>query len=94
MDITLSPEIEQFVTDALKSGRFRSPTEVVLEGLRLLREQEEEDLSRTEELRALIAEGIADADQGLYSTFDEETLREIQSEGRERLAAERRPKAS
>jgi putative addiction module CopG family antidote len=41
MDVTLSPDSEQFVRQKLQHGDFHSPTDVVNAGLRLLRERDE-----------------------------------------------------
>ena len=40
MDISVTPEMESFVSAAVRSGRFRSPAEVIEEALRLLEEHE------------------------------------------------------
>jgi len=40
MDVTLSPDSEQFVREKLQSGDFGSANDIVNAGLRLLREQE------------------------------------------------------
>lgn len=60
MQITLSPDLEQFVARKVESGKYPSALEVINDGLRLLRESEE----RLEELRREIAKGIAQADRG------------------------------
>jgi len=85
VDIALTPEIEQFVSEALKGGRYRTVSEVIAGGLRLLREREQ-----SEALRNDIATGIEQADAGRLSLFDRDTLREIQAAGRAQLAAGRR----
>jgi antitoxin ParD1/3/4 len=42
MNVSLTPELEKFITEKLESGRYSSAEEVIREGLRLLREHEEE----------------------------------------------------
>ena len=37
--VTLPPDLEQFVADAVAAGDFRDPTDVFAAGIRLLREQ-------------------------------------------------------
>jgi len=44
-------DLEQFVTDKLKSGRYTSASEVIHDGLRLLVEQDQLYQIRLEELR-------------------------------------------
>jgi antitoxin ParD1/3/4 len=79
MNISLTPELEQFVESTVKSGRYPSATEVVIAALRLLEEREMERLVRLEELRKEIAIGIEHSDRG--DVFDgEEVLRELREE--------------
>ena len=40
MNISLTPELEQFVQSIVKNGRYSSASEVVLAALRLLKERE------------------------------------------------------
>lgn len=40
MNISLTPELEQFVQSTIKNGRYSSASEVILAALRLLKEQE------------------------------------------------------
>ena len=54
MNVTLTPALEEFVRRKVESGDFRSPDEVVFEGLRLLQEQDEQ---WNAEARAKIDEG-------------------------------------
>jgi antitoxin ParD1/3/4 len=56
---------EQFISKQIETGRFNNASEVVRAGLRLLEDEE----SRLEELRKLIAEGDADFAAGRTTTF-------------------------
>ena len=71
---------------AVSSGAFRSESEVVAEGLRLLQ--------RREQLRREVNEGVAQLERGEYTEYDETTLRErfeqIKTEGRKRLHGQER----
>jgi antitoxin ParD1/3/4 len=64
MDISLTPEIEQFIHDHIKSGRYLSASEVVREGLRLLNEREFYYQGRLAELQKEITIGVEQADRG------------------------------
>ena len=64
MDLTLTPELEQIISEEVESGRYASPAEVVGEGLRLLKERDELNTIRLEELRRDIGLGIQQADAG------------------------------
>lgn len=41
MNVSLTPELEKFITEKVESGKYSSAEEVIREGLRLLREHEE-----------------------------------------------------
>ena len=64
MNVSLTPELEQFVQSRLASGRYQTASEVVREGLRLLEEREEARATALNEIRAKIRRGIEQADQG------------------------------
>lgn len=44
MNVTLAPELEQWIAAQIESGRYASPSEVVSEGLRLLQRETVEPL--------------------------------------------------
>ncbi len=54
MIITITPEIEELVNEQVKSGEYSSPSEVLLESLRLLKAHREEII----ELRRKIQVGV------------------------------------
>lgn len=64
MNANLGPVFEQFVEDLLKSGLYQSQSEVIREGLRLLKEREDLKKLRLGEMRRQIALGIEQADRG------------------------------
>ena len=64
MNVSLTPELDQFIADQLESGRYRSASEIVREGLRLLQHREEEHAAKLELLRKAVSEGIAQLDRG------------------------------
>lgn len=79
MNISLTPEQEQFVQSTVKKGRYSSASDVVHAALRLLEEREIERSQRLDELRKEIAIGIEHSDRG--EVFDgEEVLKELRSE--------------
>lgn len=93
MNISLTPELENYVSSKVQSGMYQTASEVVREGLRLLKEKEELHQQKLTELRAAVQEGIDQADRGQVSPFNEDTLDEVKARGREKLAAKRRAKA-
>jgi putative addiction module CopG family antidote len=75
MTITLTPELEQIVKDQLAGGQFTTPEEVVRVGLQLLHQQ-------YEELKALIAESVEQAQNGQIAPLDfKATLARVNSRG-------------
>ncbi|NET62711.1 MAG: type II toxin-antitoxin system ParD family antitoxin [Symploca sp. SIO2E6] len=79
MNVSLTPEFEQFVQEKVKSGRYQSASEVIREALRLLEEQDKISQMRIEKLRSQIAIGIEQSDRG--EVFDgEEVVRELLEE--------------
>jgi antitoxin ParD1/3/4 len=64
MNISLTKELEEFVTSKVSSGRYLSASEVVRAGLRLLEHEEELLELQRIELRKAIAVGVAQLDRG------------------------------
>lgn len=87
MNILLTPDLEDLVNEKMKSGQFSSPSEVVSEALRLLKEQDQLKELRREELRKEIMLGVEQMQQGKYRVYDsaEELSDEINRRGLERL---------
>ncbi len=78
MNVSLTPELEKFVEEAVASGRFRSASEVVRNSLRMMEEEERWKAYA----RAKIAKGMEDVEAG----------RTISGEDFRRELAERRLK--
>jgi len=53
MNVSLTPKLDQFVADQVKQGRYRSSSEVVREGLRLLEANE----AKLQNLQQQVEEG-------------------------------------
>ncbi len=51
MNVSLTPELEQYVQEKVSSGLYYSASEVIREGLRLLKEREQLQQIRLQELR-------------------------------------------
>jgi len=71
MNVSLTHELEQFVTEKVKSGRYTSASEVIRDGLRLLVERDQLYQLRLEELRKEIQKGIH---SGEATPFDPEEI--------------------
>lgn len=84
MDVTLTPEMQQFVEDKVKSGKYGSPSEVVNRLLSQVKQQEAPPSDDVEELRAEVDIGIDDAQNGRFVEF---TADDVIAERRAALAA-------
>ncbi len=72
MNVSLTPELEQYVHSKVKSGRYLSASEVVREALRLLEERDQLREIRLATLQKEITIGIAEGDRG--DVFDGEAV--------------------
>ena len=88
MNVSLTPELERFVNERVETGLYQTASEVVRDGLRLLKQREEE---RIESLRRDVRAGFASLDRGQYDEHDEQSTKrlaaEIKSRGRTRISA-------
>lgn len=72
MNVSLTPELEQFIQNQVESGKYTSADEVILAGIRLLEERDRIYKGRFEELRQEIGLGIEASEQG--QVVDGETV--------------------
>jgi antitoxin ParD1/3/4 len=66
MNVNLGPVFDQFVSDLLNTGLYQSQSEILREGLRLLKEREELKNIQLSRLRKEIALGAKQADRGEF----------------------------
>jgi antitoxin ParD1/3/4 len=90
MNISLTKEFEHYVSQKVESGLYHSASEVIRDGLRLMRERDELHQSKLVELRNEIGIGVDQADRGQVKPFNEETTSRVKANGRKRLAAQNR----
>lgn len=88
MNVNLGPVFDGFVAELLDSGLYQSQSEILREGLRLLKEREDLKRARVEALRREIAVGVEQADRGEF-VDGEEVFQKLR-----RRSGERRRKAS
>ena len=75
MNVSLTAELENFVSAKIQSGRYTSPTEVVTEALHLL---EEHDQARPAQLTAFnreLGRRLESLDQGIHVSPSEARAR-------------------
>ena len=64
MNVSLTPQLESFVTGLVESGAYQSNSEVIRTALRMLREQNAAQEAKLKALRREIDVGIAELDRG------------------------------
>ncbi|MCF8039595.1 MAG: type II toxin-antitoxin system ParD family antitoxin [Desulfohalobiaceae bacterium] len=84
MEISLNAKMHQWINEKIESGLYNNPSEIILEGLRLLRIQEEQRLAMTEDLRREVMIGLKQLDAERSMPFDPETVKNIKDTGRVR----------
>ena len=75
MNVSLTPQLEAMIAEKLKTGLYRSGSEVIREALRLLHERDQLREIRLRELRDQIALGIEQADKGDVAPLDVERIK-------------------
>lgn len=64
LNVSLTPELEEYIASKVESGNYNSASEVVREGLRLLQAAEEAKLRWAAEAREKIERGWQQAQEG------------------------------
>jgi len=64
MNVSLTPELEKFVSAKVESGRYNSASEVVREALRLLEEHEQARAAQLAEFNRELGRRLASIDRG------------------------------
>ncbi len=64
MNVSLTPELEKFVSAKVESGRYNSASEVVREALRLLEEHESARAMQLSEFNRELGRRLAGLDRG------------------------------
>ena len=64
MNVSLTPELEQFVQSKVENGRYNSASEVVREALRLLEEHEKMRSTQLAEFNKELGRRLASLDRG------------------------------
>src|SRR5512140_3781491 len=88
MNISLTPELERLVADKVDSGMYKTSSEVIREGLRLIKDRDE----RLQSLRRDIRAGFEAVDRGEFNAYDKSNVqklaRRVKARSSKRLADE------
>ncbi len=71
MNVSLTPELETFVSNKVLSGRYTSASEVIREALRLLEEQDQDRAAQLAAFNQELKRRIEAADRGEFITAEE-----------------------
>ena len=75
MNVSLTKDLERLVHQQVESGRYRSASEVVRAGLRLLEQEDERRETRLTAMREQVQAGIEQAEQGGFVDGEEAVAR-------------------
>lgn len=92
MNVSLTPELERLVQDKVASGLYQTASEVIREGLRLLKERDDRQRAA---LREAIQQGLTQLESGQYQEYTDATLndlaQDVKQHGRQRLTTHPKP---
>lgn len=75
MNVSLTPELENYIKQKVSAGMYNSASEVMREALRLLEERDALRELKLEALRRDIREGINELDRGEGTPLDMEEIK-------------------
>jgi antitoxin ParD1/3/4 len=90
MNVSLTPELEKLVSDKVNTGMYQTASEVVREGLRLLKDRDDR------QLRADIQAGFDAVDHGEYTDYTAISIKTLAAQvkaGRRLLAPAKKSRA-
>ena len=73
MNVSLTPELELLVAEKVKTGMYQTSSEVIREGLRLLKERDE----HLEALRRDVRDGFMAVERGEYTDYDARSVKQL-----------------
>lgn len=88
MNVSLTPQLEQWVSKRVESGMYNSASEVVREALRLLVEEDEVRNLRIAELKKQVGLGVDQLERGLVRPFNVDVVEHIKQRGRQTKGSE------
>ena len=69
-NIVLTEHQASLIERLVSSGRYQNASEVLREGLRLIEQRETDDACRLVALRSAVSVGMADMEQGRFTTLE------------------------
>jgi antitoxin ParD1/3/4 len=84
VNVSLTTELDEWVVNKVKSGMYKTSSEVVREGLRLLIQRDIQKQAMLEELKTELMIGCKQLDFGKSQVFDDSLIQTIKEQGRQR----------
>jgi antitoxin ParD1/3/4 len=84
VNVSLTPELELLVAEKVKTGMYQTSSEVIREGLRLLKERDE----HLEALRRDVRDGFMAVERGEYTDYDAKSVKQLAEKVKERGLAQ------
>ena len=85
MNISLTPELDKWINEKVKSGLYNSASEVIREGLRLLVSKEEQKKAMLKDLQTELLVGIKQLDANKSKPLTEDLLNSIKQNARKNM---------
>ncbi len=86
MNVSLTPQLQEFIEKKVRKGRYHTASEVIREGLRLLEEKDTQRELQLQRLRQEIRTGLDQVERGQAVPLN---IKKIKAEGRRRLKPDR-----
>ena len=86
MNISLTPELDNWIAQKIKSGMYKSSSELIREGLRLLQLRDEQRTKMVEELRNELLVGVKQLDAGKSTKLDQKLINKVKRDARKMFA--------
>jgi putative addiction module CopG family antidote len=88
MNVSLTADLEQWVSERIEHGIYQSPSEIVQEALLLLQEHDRLQQVRLKKLREHLTVGVTQLERGEGRPFTNDIVNEIKQQGRRQLGIE------
>ncbi len=85
MNVSLTPKLEKWVQEKVKTGFYKSSSEVIRDALRVLHLFEEEKEKKLKNLRNDLMIGVEQLNEGKSQKFDQKVTDKIKKLGRQQL---------
>ena len=86
MNISLTPELDNWIAQKIKSGMYKSSSELIREGLRLLQLRDEQRTRMIEELRNELLVGVKQLDADKSTKFEQKLINKVKRDAQKMFA--------